>query len=89
MEEETFGIEELERRVKRLEEALGGELARLNTRPVHPHELPRETLEKAIIEIASGVPRRDEWKSGADFMDHTAFTLDMLGIARPDRYEDV
>lgn len=39
--------------------------------------------------IAAGVPRFDEWKSAADFMQDVASTLDNLDVPRPDHYEEV
>lgn len=41
-----------------------------------------------LREIASGVPKDDEWRSAADFMEATAATLDRGGVERPERYED-
>lgn len=43
---------------------------------------------KALMAIAAGVPRKDQWKSGADFMELVAATLDRYGIERPDHYAE-
>lgn len=38
--------------------------------------------------IAQGVPREDEWRSAADFMEHVAGTLDRFGVERPEHYAE-
>lgn len=38
--------------------------------------------------IAAGVPKEDEWRSAADFMEDTAKALDRFGIERPEHYTE-
>lgn len=38
--------------------------------------------------IAQGVPREDEWRSAASFMEHVAGTLDRFGVERPEHYAE-
>lgn len=42
----------------------------------------------ALVQIARGVPRKDEWRSAAAFMESVAATLDRFSIPRPDHYEN-
>jgi hypothetical protein len=38
--------------------------------------------------IAQGVPRKDQWRSAASFMEHVAATLDRFGVERPEHYAE-
>ena len=40
----------------------------------------------AAHKIAAALPREDEWRSAADFMEYAASVLDAAGIKRPDHY---
>lgn len=42
----------------------------------------------ALAEIAAMLPREDEWRSAADFMEATAAILDRHGVERPEHYTD-
>jgi len=42
----------------------------------------------AAFEIAEGVPRDDEWRSAASFIEHVCGILDRHGIERPKHYAD-
>ena len=48
---------------------------------------PVEAIE-AMTRIAMAVPRKDEWKSAADFMEFVASELDRVHFPRPDSYPD-
>ncbi|HEX7246456.1 MAG TPA: hypothetical protein VF245_12925 [Solirubrobacterales bacterium] len=41
-----------------------------------------------LASIATGVPREDEWRSAADFMEATARTLDLADVPRPEHYPE-
>jgi hypothetical protein len=41
-----------------------------------------------LAEIARGIPKEDEWRSAADFMERTADNLDWGSVARPEHYEE-
>lgn len=44
---------------------------------------------KTVLDcIASGVPKDDEWRSAAPFMEGTAATLDRGCVERPEHYEE-
>lgn len=42
----------------------------------------------ALKNIAQGVPRKDEWRSAADFMEDVANILDRANVPRPDHYPE-
>lgn len=50
------------------------------------YEGERTKESRALAEIAAGVPREDEWRSAADFMESVATVLDRYEIPRPFTY---
>jgi hypothetical protein len=48
----------------------------------------QQQLEAVLTAIAAGVPRDEEWRSAADFMDRTAWLLDAARFPRPRRYTE-
>ncbi|MBN8867320.1 MAG: response regulator transcription factor [Solirubrobacterales bacterium] len=48
---------------------------------------PTTNAVQAVVLIARLLPKKDMWRSAADFMEATAGILDRYGIPRPDHYE--
>lgn len=55
---------------------------------VAPIERKLAVAIEALTEIAGGVPRDDEWRSAASFMEYVAEILEHAGVNRPAHYEN-